>query len=81
MTVPPDKQILDVTCGSRSIWFDKQHPNAIFCDKREEYDARVFGKNQSNHKLEINPDVLCDFTDLPFENSQFSLVVFDPPIY
>lgn len=23
-----DKKILDVTCGSRTIWFNKHHPNA-----------------------------------------------------
>lgn len=31
-----DKKILDVTCGSRSIWFDKNHPAAVYCDKRKE---------------------------------------------
>ena len=30
-----DKKILDVTCGSRSIWFDKNHPAAVYCDKRQ----------------------------------------------
>ena len=29
-----DKKILDVTCGCRSIWFDKNHPAAVYCDKR-----------------------------------------------
>lgn len=27
-------KILDVTCGSRTIWFDKHHPDAIYCDRR-----------------------------------------------
>lgn len=31
-----DKKILDVTCGSRTIWFDKQHPAAVYCDRRDE---------------------------------------------
>lgn len=31
-----EKKILDVTCGSRTIWFNKNHPNAVYCDKREE---------------------------------------------
>lgn len=31
-----EKRILDVTCGSRTIWFDKQHPAAIYCDVRDE---------------------------------------------
>lgn len=31
-----DKKILDVTCGSRTIWFNKEHPAAVYCDIREE---------------------------------------------
>ena len=27
------KKILDVTCGSKTIWFDKHHPVVIYCDK------------------------------------------------
>ena len=30
------KKILDVTCGNRSIWFNKNHPAAIYADKRAE---------------------------------------------
>lgn len=30
------KKILDVTCGGRSIWFNKHHPAAVYCDKRRE---------------------------------------------
>ena len=26
----PRKKILDVTCGCRSIWFNKNHPAAIY---------------------------------------------------
>lgn len=31
-----DKKILDVTCGSRTIWFNKEHPATVYCDIREE---------------------------------------------
>lgn len=27
----------------------------------------------------IDPDIVADFTDLPFDDEQFSVVVFDPP--
>lgn len=27
-----EKKILDVTCGSRTIWFNKTHPAAVYCD-------------------------------------------------
>ena len=73
------KKILDVTCGSRTIWFNKQHPAAIYCDRRTADEVNVFGRNDSKHHLIVQPDVLCDFTDLPFADNSFSLVVFDPP--
>ena len=75
-----EKKILDVTCGSRTIWFNKNHPNAIYCDKRSETFEVYSGKDHTAlRKCEVNPDVQCDFTDLPFEDNSFNLVVFDPP--
>lgn len=32
-----------------------------------------------NRKLEVNPDIVADFRDMPFEDESFYLVVFDPP--
>lgn len=76
-----DKKILDVTCGSRSIWFDKNHPAAVYCDKRQVIynDCWKSGDGNSTHACIVNPDVVCDFTDLPFPDNTFHLVVFDPP--
>ena len=74
-----DKKILDVTCGDRTIWFQKNEPHTIYCDKRREEFDGVFGKKQSRRHLVIDPDIICDFTDLPFRDESFSLVVFDPP--
>ena len=69
------KPILDACCGSKMFWFDKHNPNVVYCDKREvpyhEYYPKRF--------LEIKPDIVCDFTKLPFEDNSFYLVVFDPP--
>lgn len=73
-----EKKILDVTCGARSIWFNKHHPAAVYCDKRREQYHHLW-KNAGNCTLDINPDVVCDFTDLPFPDNSFPLVVFDPP--
>ncbi len=73
-----DKKILDVTCGARTIWFNKNHPAAIYCDKRREEYNHLW-KNAGNCRLKIEPDILCDFTALPFPDDSFSLVVFDPP--
>ncbi len=69
------KRILDVACGSKMFWFDKNNPDVEFCDKRvvprhEYYPHRY---------LEIKPDTVCDFTALPFADSTYRLVVFDPP--
>lgn len=76
-----EKKILDVTCGSRSIWFNKNHPAAIYCDRRKEELSDVWksGTGNSERKCVINPDIQADFTSLPFEDNSFSLVVFDPP--
>lgn len=76
-----NRRILDVTCGSKTIWFQKDCPDAIFCDKRcETYKALWKStKNASERDCIIDPDVVCDFTDLPFADNSFYLVVFDPP--
>ena len=75
-----EKKILDVTCGARSIWFNKNHPLAIYCDQRSGKVNKNFGKKHGGYKtIVVNPDVQCDFTHLPFEDESFVLVVFDPP--
>lgn len=76
-----EKKILDATCGSRTIWFNKYHPSVIYCDKRRaEYENIWKSVNgQSARSCVVSPDIQCDFTDLPFPNESFSLVVFDPP--
>lgn len=80
-----EKTILDVTCGDRTIWFQKNEPHTIYCDKRREEWEGWFGTVQNKdgkkkyRNLVIDPDILCDFTDLPFEDESFNLVVFDPP--
>lgn len=76
-----EKKILDVTCGSRSIWFDKNHPAAIYCDKRDEEYTGVWKstKRESERTCYVHPDIVCDFTALPFDDNSFALVVFDPP--
>lgn len=66
--------ILDVCCGSKMFWFDKDNPNVIFNDIRTICEVLCDGR-----KLEINPDCINDFTNLNFPDKKFSLVVFDPP--
>lgn len=68
------KKILDVCCGSRMFWFDRQDERVIFCDIRDEQHILCDGR-----ELIISPDVQCDFTNLPFADDSFYLVIFDPP--
>jgi hypothetical protein len=69
------KPILDACCGSRMFWFDKKNSAVEFCDKREVQMHEYY----PNRYIEIKPDTVCDFTNLPFEDKTFKLVVFDPP--
>ncbi len=69
-----EKLILDACCGSRMMWFDKNNPDAIFGDIREEEHTLCDGRS-----LEIKPDIRLDFTRLPFPDETFRLVAFDPP--
>ena len=69
-----DYTILDMCCGSRMFWFDKQDERAIFTDIRSEEHVLC-----DNRKLIISPDVIADFRNLPFADSTFPVVVFDPP--
>jgi len=66
--------VLDACCGSRMFWFDHKNPAALFMDKREEKHVLSDGRD-----LEISPDVVADFTKMPFPDNTFFLVVFDPP--
>jgi len=68
------KTIIDVCCGSRMFWFDRQQPNTVFMDNRKLETELCDGR-----KLVISPDVVGDFRDIPFEDGSFRLVVFDPP--
>lgn len=76
-----DKHILDATCGSRTIWFKKECPAAVYMDCREEHDMFIWKstKNNSVRTCNVDPDVMADFTKMPFEDNTFELVVFDPP--
>lgn len=68
------KPILDMCCGSRMFYFDKENPNVLFCDIRRERHILCDGR-----ELDINPDVIADFRNLPFPDKSFEMVIFDPP--
>ena len=68
------KTILDVCCGGRMFWFNKQHPNAVYGDIRKESFVACDGR-----KISVEPDVIMDFREIPFPDNTFWHIVFDPP--
>lgn len=70
-------KILDACCGSKMFWFDKDNPLATFMDIREE--ELTFLDRGRERVSEVKPDVVADFRNMPFEDNEFDLVVFDPP--
>lgn len=69
-----NKRILDACCGSRMFWFDKTNPDVLFADIRNESHVLCDGR-----KLDIKPDIIMDFREIPFLDNSFKMVVFDPP--
>lgn len=69
-----DKKILDACCGSRMFWFDKNNPDVVFADIREEEHELCDGR-----LLRVNPDLKMDFRKMIFDDNSFKMVVFDPP--
>lgn len=57
------KVIPDATAGRRMMWLQKRREDTVFLDKRRE----------------VKPDIVADFRQLPFKDSIFDLVLFDPP--
>lgn len=83
MTNPQSRQrasVLDACCGSRMFWFDKDDDRAVFIDKRRESHMLKDSSSKGGERsLVIDPDMVADFTALPFPDGHFPLVVFDPP--
>lgn len=69
-----NKKILDPCCGSRMWHFNKNNEDVLFMDNRT-LDTTLCDER----KLIVHPDIIADFTKMPFDNNSFYLVVFDPP--
>ena len=77
LVLPP---VLDACCSIRAFWFDKNDPRAVFVDNRKECIVRRDVSMKSGERtLDVNPDIVADFSSLPFPDDSFALVVFDPP--
>lgn len=69
-----NKPILDVCCGGKMFYFDKNNPDVTFMDIRNIETTLCDGR-----KFEVRPDIVADFTNIPFPDESFRMVVFDPP--
>lgn len=77
MNYPP---VLDACCGSRMFWFDRKDSRAVFVDKRREtHTLPDVSSTGGSRELVIDPDIVADFTALPFPDNTFACVIFDPP--
>ena len=56
------------------FWFQKDRADTVYMDIREFSDILCDGR-----KLEVKPDIIGDFRDIPFPDNSFKIVVFDPP--
>ena len=77
-----NKEILDATCGGRSIWHpeNKDRDDTLYIDKREEPPGfTTDGYDGYYESYSVAPDEVQDFRDLPYDDGSFNLVVFDPP--
>lgn len=68
------KYILDVCCGGRMFYYDKQNPHVLFMDIRETTEILCDGRTYT-----VKPDIVADFRNIPFPDKSFSMVIFDPP--
>lgn len=68
------KEILDVCCGSKMFYFNKQDHRVLYNDIRT-----VDTQLSDGRRLVIHPDTNYDFRELPFEDGQFKLIIYDPP--
>lgn len=68
------KPILDACCGGKMFYFDKNDNRVLFQDVRTMETTLCDGRH-----FEVKPDIVADFTDMPYPDNSFSMVVFDPP--
>lgn len=67
-------RILDACCGGKMFYFDKNDERVLFQDIRD-FDTTLC----DGRPFSVHPDVQADFTDMPYPDNSFSMVVFDPP--
>ena len=66
-------RILDSTASNRSMWYQKDNPYTVFMDQRYEK------ANFAGEIINVSPNVIARWQNLPFKNDSFDMVIFDPP--
>jgi tRNA1(Val) A37 N6-methylase TrmN6 len=75
-----NKKVLDVCCGPKGMWFDKQDERALYLDKRnKDYKIEPNAAYPNGTTIKIRPDIVGDFTDIKQPDNSFWHIVFDPP--
>ena len=69
------KPILDACCGGKMFHTNKQTPAVLFMDIRAEGPQKL----SNGATFSVAPDVIGDFTKMPFRSNTFYMVIFDPP--
>jgi ubiquinone/menaquinone biosynthesis C-methylase UbiE len=70
-------KVLDMCCGTRMFWFDKNDPRATYMDKRKET-IQIKVKTYT-YKYDVAPNTVADFRNLPYPDNHFKMIIFDPP--
>ena len=74
------KKVLDVCCGSKAMWFDKNDKRVLYLDKRnKEYYLKENAAYPNGGIIKIKPDIVGDFTNIKQPDNSFWHIVFDPP--
>ena len=71
------KKVLDVCCGAKGMWFDKNDNRALYLDKRCETHSNEYPSGKK--EMVIAPDIIGDFTNIQQPDESFWHIVFDPP--
>lgn len=71
------KTVLDVCCGAKGMWFDKNDTRALYLDKRCETHSNEYPSGKK--EMVIAPDIIGDFTNIQQPDESFWHIVFDPP--
>ncbi len=66
----PIPAILDAYCGGKMFYFDKHDYRVLFQDIRDVETTLCDGRH-----FEVKPDVVADFTNMPYPDDTFRMVV------